>query len=465
MIPAPPSISEENRSPRLLPLTIALSLLFWIIATTGGRQVFVKEVLGEAFDSQAEHFLRGDPGVDNDAIRWEAMIVNGKTRMYFGPFPAFVRMPLNYLYPSGRGCWSRVCGFFAGTIALVAFAGLVRMSLRTSQLSPRWRNWVGNASLVGFAFGSPLLFFLGSPTIYNETIMWGLAWSVAAICFAWRSRKAEGAALTRSLLAFSFCAAAALLSRATFGLPLLLIAPLLALRLLRKDQIRKIRNLAALFLPLGAALLFHLFLSYAKFGDIRGLGWKHYTNPVQREFAQKYGLFRLERVPYSFVDYFILRRPDLQHGPPFLTAERFYPYNHPTLYVMPFTETFSSLLWCSSWILLGAIIGVVLLLRPRGSDGIDRGIAAVLFVQVIVILSFMGLAQRYTAELYPFLIFCFLIFLQSGGTALCRMRYAIIGLVVLSVAINSLATASVLGGDGNLPIETRTFWKMGQARK
>ena len=56
------------RSPQLLPLTLLLSGLLWLFTTTGGRQIFVKEVLGGAYDSQAEHFLRGDVDVDVEAI-------------------------------------------------------------------------------------------------------------------------------------------------------------------------------------------------------------------------------------------------------------------------------------------------------------------------------------------------------------------------------------------------------------
>ena len=153
---------------------------------------------------------------------------------------------------------------------------------------------------------------------------------------------------------------------------------------------------------------------------------RYSMNSDQRDFALKHGLFRLERVPYSFADYFILRRPELQHDPPFLKARR-QPYNHPTLYVMPFTETYSSLLWCSSWILLGAVIGVAMLLRPGGSDGVDRAIAAIFFVQVIGILSFMGLAQRYTAEFFPFLVFAFLFFLRErpGSVPLAIPAYRV----------------------------------------
>jgi hypothetical protein len=447
-------ITDGNRAPNLLPVTLVLSVVFWLFTMTGGQDIFVKEVLGGAYDSQAEHFLRGDVGVDLAAIGHERMIVNGKVRMYFGPFPAFLRIPLNFIYSAGYGKWSRISGFCAGVIALFAFAGLMRTALRSSPLSSRARNLIGNACMIGFALGSPLLLLLGNLSIYDEAIIWGFAWSIAALYFAYRSRTIEGAALTRSLLAFSFCAGAALLSRATFGAPFVLIAPLLAIRLFHRQPIR---NISALVLPLGAAFVFYLFLSYARFGDFSGMNMRYNANPVQRDFAVKHGLFRMERVPYSFADYFVLRSPKLQREAPFLNANRT-DYRHETLYVMPFTETYSSILWSSSWLLLGAVIGVAILLRPGGPDGVDRAIAAIFLLQVLVILSFMGLAQRYIAELFPFLIFVFLIFLRQGKMAL-RLRYLLIGLVVVSVAINSLSTVSwLVEADMNVPAETRAKW-------
>jgi hypothetical protein len=152
-----------------------------------------------------------------------------------------------------------------------------------------------------------------------------------------------------------------------------------------------------------------------------------------------------------------LRSPKLQREAPFLKANR-QDYDHENLYVMPFTETYSSLLWSSSWILLGAVIGVAMLLRPRCADGVDRAIAAIFLLQVIVILSFMGLAQRYLAELFPFLIFAFLIFLRQGKIAF-QIRYLLIGLVVVSILINSLTTVSwLVEADMNVPSETRAKW-------
>ena len=454
-------MTEESRAPNLLPAILMLGMLLWIFTTTGGQQIFVNEILSEAYDSQAEHFLRGDVGVDGDAIRHEAMIVNGKARMYFGPFPAFVRIPLNFVYPNGRGYWSRITGFCAGMIALAAFAGLIRLGLRSSQLSSRWKIVLGNACLIGFAFGSPLLLLLGNLSIYDEAIIWALAWSLAALYFALRSRETEGAALTRSLLAFSFCAGAALLSRVTFGAPLLVIAPVLALSLVGKDRIR---NFAALFLPLGAALLFYVLLSYAKFGNFQGTSFDRYVNPAQREFTQQHGFFRLERVPYSFADYLILRYPEFRREPPYLKGYR-QSYNHPILYAMPFTETYSSLLWCSSWIVLGAVIGVAFLLRPGGADWADRAIAAILFVEVIAIMSVPAVIQRYATEFYPFLIFAFLFFLRRGKAAF-HLRYVLIGLVAVSIVINSLATVAwLVDADMNVPQKTRAEWKAFLGRK
>jgi len=185
---------------------------------------------------------------------------------------------------------------------------------------------------------------------------------------------------------------------------------------------------------------------------------KYNINPVQRDFAVKHGLFRIERVPYSFADYFVLRSPKLQREPPFLKANRIDYHPNESLYVMPFTETYSSVLWSSSWVLLGALIGAALLLWPGCADWADRGIAAIFLLQVILILSFMGLCQRYIADLFPFLVFAFLIFLRQGKIAF-QLRYLFIGLVVVSVLINSLSTVSwLVGADMNVPAETRAKW-------
>jgi hypothetical protein len=441
---------------RFLPLLLVLSILLWIYTTTGGQQVFVKEVLGGAYDSQAEHFLRGNIDVDVEAIGHEAMIVNDHVRMYFGPFPAFLRIPLNFVYPAGHGKWSRISGFCAGVIALFAFAGLMRTALCSSSLSLRGRAWLGNACIVGFAFGSPLLLLLGNLSIYDEAIIWGLAWSLAALHFVLRSRQSEGAALMRALLGFSLCAAGALLSRGTFGMPFILIAPLLALRLGHKNRIG---NLMVLLFPLGAGIAFYVWLSYARFGSVTGVNYDYYINPVHSEFAKKCGVFALRRIPYSFADYFSLHLPGLEREPPFLRADR-HSYSHPSLFSNPESEVFISLVWCSGWLVFAAIMGIACLIRRNGIDLFEMSLLVALFTQFFCVLSYFVLAQRYTTDLYPFLIFCLVIFLGSGSVALTRSRYVLVGLVALSVVVNSLATISwLVNADQNVPTETKAAWE------
>lgn len=436
-------------------MALVLSVLIWVIATTDGHHVFVKEVLGDAFDSQSEHFLRGNVDVDGEAIRWEAMIVNGKARMYFGPFPALLRIPLNLIYPAGRGAWSRFSGFLAGEVGLLAFAGLVSNALGASSLSARSRNWLGSACLVGFVLGTPLLLLLGNLSIYNEAIIWALAWSLAALFFAWRCRSTEARALTVSLIGFSVCSAAALISRVTFGAPLVLIAALLALRLIRE---KRLSLLPALFLPLGAGLAFHLSLSYARFGNFTGISFGHYINPVHREFAHNYGMFSLQRIPYGLADYFGLRFPSLQSQAPFLKADRrFFP--HPQLYSLPFSETYLPVPLAASWLLAGAILGIICLFRRNCADLFEREAAAAFGLQSIGILSYYILSQRYSADLYPFLIVCFVIFLEHGAKLLLRIYPIIIGLVVVSITINSLATVSwLVDADQNVRPETHAIY-------
>ncbi|MDQ6808069.1 MAG: hypothetical protein M3Z64_01375 [Verrucomicrobiota bacterium] len=447
---------RELCGPRLFPVVLVLSAILWCFTMTGGRHVFVPEVLSAAYDSQGEHLLRGEAEVDGDAIRHEAIIVNGKAQMYFGPFPAFLRIPLNLIYPAGRGSWSRLSGFGAGVVALAAFAALIGAALGRTSLCLRWQAWLGNASLVGFAFASPLLFLLGNLSIYNEAVVWGFAWSVAALFFVQRARETEGRLLTGALLAFSSCAGAALLSRVTFGVPFLFIAPLLAWEL--RSRNRGLRC-AALFIPLGLALMFQFLLSYARFGTFAGISYENYINPVHREFVRQFGIFNLGRVPWSFADYFGFEFPRLESAAPFLRAAR-HGYAFPKLYSLPFSEAFLPVTWCSSWLLLGAIPGLVILFRRGRVAPLDRAIAGAFIVECLLVLSFHALAQRYAADLYPFLIFCFLVFLRNAKM-LVPFRYLLVALVTFSVLVNSLATVSwLVDADQNVPAETRAAWKM-----
>ncbi len=206
-------------------------------------------------------------------------------------------------------------------------------------------------------------------------------------------------------------------------------------------------------------------LSYARFGNVTGLHFDYYIDPVHSEFVHKFGVFSPRRLPYSFADYFSLRFPSLQREPPYLAANR-HSYDYPSLFSNDFSEVYLPLPWCSGWLVFGAIMGITCLVRRHGAAAFERGAAVALFAQFLCILSYFLLAQRYAADLYPFLIFCLIIFLGSGGVALLRSRHVMIGLIALSVVVNSLATVSwLVDYDMNVPTETRAKWTQLLGRK
>ncbi len=330
------------------------------------------------------------------------------------------------------------------------------MALRSSPLSSHARNWVGNACIVGFAFGTPLLLLLGNLSIYGEAIIWGFGLSLAAIFFVFRARQSEEQAFTHALLGFSLCAGGAFLSRGTFGAPLILVALFLIPGTVR--QRNKIANLAALVIPLGVAIIFYLWLSHARFGSITGVNFDYYINPVHAKFVRNFGVFSPRRIASSFADYFTFRLPELQREPPFLAGNR-HSYNYPSLYSNDFSEVYLPVTWTSPWLIFGAIMGIICLMRRPGASAFHRSVALALLLQFICILSFFALAQRYATDLYPFLIFCFIIFLSSGGVALVRSRHVMIVLVGLSIIMNSLATVSwLIDADQNVPAKTKATW-------
>jgi hypothetical protein len=243
---------------------------------------------------------------------------------------------------------------------------------------------------------------------------------------------------------------------------LILIAPFLALRLSWRNRII---NLTALVLPLAVALIFYIWLSYARFGNVTGVHFDYYIDPVHSEFVHKFGVFSPRRLPYSFADYFSLRFPSLQREPPYVATNRHF-YDFPSLFSNDFSEVYLPVTWCSGWLVFGAIMGITCLVRRHGAAAFEQGAALALFAQFLCILSYFSLAQRYAADLYPFLIFCLIIFLGSGGVALLRSRHVMIGLIALSVVVNSLATVSwLVDHDMNVPTETRAKWAQLLGRK
>ena len=169
------------------------------------------------YDSLSESLLKGKATVDPSIILWEAFVVNDKTYMYFGPFPALLRIIPNELLPELYGRWSRLSCLLAALICIISFALIVQYQLnKNHHISNDDKKFLFNISLFGFGFGTPIITLVTENHIYNESILWGLSLSMCGVYFI-ISIISQDNFNYRNLFCLSFCAGGAILSKFTFG--------------------------------------------------------------------------------------------------------------------------------------------------------------------------------------------------------------------------------------------------------
>lgn len=93
--------------------------------------------------------------------------------MYFGPFPAFVRIVLNSIAPQYYGKWARVSCLIAMTLIIFSLYKIFNYVLSQNKFITK--NRYLNSALIlatfGFVFGTPIFYLMISARIYCEAIM------------------------------------------------------------------------------------------------------------------------------------------------------------------------------------------------------------------------------------------------------------------------------------------------------
>ncbi|RIL08396.1 MAG: hypothetical protein DCC75_09035, partial [Proteobacteria bacterium] len=266
------SSKNSSRSWQIVAAAVCSSLtipISWLCLSYFTGNLIGPESRSSAYDSLGQNLLQAEVNVDPETINWEGFDINGKKYIYFGPFPALLRIVLNYIAPQHFGNWARVSCLMATTLFIFASTLLV-VRIAGSKFSSRGRGFIFVVSLIAgsaFAFASPVAFLLSSGRIYHEALLWGLCgaqWSILFIVLLLEETSKPNAAL----FGLSCAAAVALLSRVTLGLPaygsllILLIAVLLQGR--RSSCYVAILSI----LPAAAALLFQGWYNLERFGGV-----------------------------------------------------------------------------------------------------------------------------------------------------------------------------------------------------
>lgn len=453
-------LGRLTKSPRLRVLAVfaVMTAYYWLLATELTGDFSRPARYEAAFDELGESILRGDAIVTRATAGTEAFLFNGKSSIYFGPFPALLRVALNTVAPAWHGSWGRVSCLLAALLCGIGVFKFFSSMLERSVSDDRAARKLGAAMGGAVVFGSPLTFIIAIPSIWHEAILWGLAASIWALYYVTLPLSA------RSCLGFSIGTGVALLSRLTFAMPLLLVGVVQLFRVWRSQDDGRgrplpaseagskkavLRQLVLLCFPVMCASLFQGWYNYARYDS----PLKFYRGTPRAEIVQSGGLFNVSRLPYTVAKYFGTGAGRLSVKAPFIwptTADARPPAHFPSYH-----EPVLSLLYLSPGILIAAVIGMILLMKIP--DTFSRTVLLCLAVQPVLILLYYFVTLRFTADFLPFLIFAAGVAVANAGRiplVLQRVVMTLTGLSLVTTPLIIFSTLAIIGW--GLTVEYKT---------
>lgn len=426
-------------------LFLMLAAGLYLLVATQGSYDHLFNFSGREFDSLAMHLMHGSSQVDPDAIGFEAFNVGDKTYMYFGPWPAMLRMPGLLLIPWLYDRFGRISVTLAALLAVLGFGRFVAESLRFNvHAGPRLKRYLFWTLLMAFTIGSPIASRLIEPNQFHDASLWGLCFALWGLFFLERCLIEDDPPLS-AYAGLSTCAGLALLSRITYGIPLYACVILAAMRhfAVNRSFVSEIRPFLAIFAPAGAAAAFQGWYDYDRFGSIFA------TCPFEFYFSkagfmpviERYGQFNIGRIPATLLIYFDLSLRYFSLKAPFI-FERFPDPLGGYGEMFAFYALTLSLPIAVPWAALTGLFGAAELARRIKARPIIAAVAAALFLQPLLILAYHSVTDRYLLDFIPFLAFCAGAWLRVVG----RSRGFLGRAAVILVFATCLAAPLINGG-------------------
>lgn len=158
---------------------ISLITAYWFGSDTSW-QILPPDFLGY-YENHGARMLQGQLDVDCSAIQWEAFKKDGRCYGYFGPVPAFLRIPLSALYPQGAYHWTLVSILCGVLFTLLVSWRLIADSLASvREVSAREKLFIELLLLCNIGLGSTLITMSSPSFIYHEAVLWGAAFALAS---------------------------------------------------------------------------------------------------------------------------------------------------------------------------------------------------------------------------------------------------------------------------------------------
>ena len=207
---------------------VAVGLVATLVVLWNGRLDPFRRARAEGFgsnfyDLQARALFHGHLDLPYRILGIESFNVDGRTYMYFPPFPAILRMPVLLITDRFDGrltAPSMLTAWIVLSVATVALVWRARRLVRGDAPVSRTDAVASGVLIAAITGGTVLQFIAALPWVYHEVYLWSAAWAVAALaCLA---RLALPGPRRRDILLLGGCVLGLILTRATAGWPIAL---------------------------------------------------------------------------------------------------------------------------------------------------------------------------------------------------------------------------------------------------
>lgn len=441
-----------HRHKYILPsFVISLGVCAWLV-TWASWKFFEPEEFCSFYDAQALSILDGRLDVPPAAIGSEAFVFHGKAYGYFGIGPALLRIPLVVAFEKMDGRWSRMMMMIACTINLICAYQILRLIRISRRVNTPTQRVLHSLFILCAGIGSTNVFLVGRSFAYHEAIMWGSAF---ALLFTWTILKYLARPSCPLLTLAGFFAFMSFHCRPTAGAGALLgmcllsailiwramtrsqaAQSLLAFRTVAKPSRHALVAALVVFVTLGT----YFGVNYAKFRTFNGVPLQYYAFykliPIRMKITGGKQL-HLENIPTALATYFGLHGVSLHpQFPWFFLCRRAALVGSPAIDMV---DGFSSFPVSMPALTLLAVAACLPLVRGS-SEMIRRGRlpALTLLIGGAIMLTTVGITERYLHDLYPALIIGAAIGVSRiESERHARSRTIVIAVLsVISVALN-----------------------------
>jgi hypothetical protein len=426
------SLRILRRHAYIVPSIFLTTVIFIWFVTYGSWNLFEAENFGDYYDAQAYSMLSGHLDVPAEAIGPEAFIKDGNYYGYFGIAPSLLRIPLNAVFPSMYGRWSRtflLVGYVLNLVLayrILVLAGSGFASARSGVI----QKFIYTLFLLAVGLGSTNIFLSSRAFIYHEAIMLAGMFGLGTCYYAIRyfiDRKST------NLILACCCAFMSFFSKVTIGtgavllmamLFALLLAPFLAqlsycgrieamvTQLQEYFAVPKlIRAKHIIIIGVFGAILFssYVTVNYLKFGtflDGSPLKWygQYMSAPerLERSGGKQLSLRNLRTTSYN---YFVATNIDIEKSFPWLYMQHPAPQSIFPEQKIDVFEQVASIPASTPFLFLLSLVGICVLIAGRSQRIVQFRLPAIgALVGGSLILMAIGITYRYIHDYFPFLV-------------------------------------------------------------